>query len=409
MQRGTSEQKAVRVAEAGPPRAEATAPRRWRWLLLVAVLALVGYWLRARSQPPGGAPGAHPAMPPVPVTVATARTGDMPIVLSGLGSVVAFNTATVKSRVDGQIVRVAFEEGQLVHEGDLLAEIDPRPFAAQLSQAEGQLARDVAQLKVANLTLARYRDLIAQGVIAKQDFDNQAAQVGQFEGAIKADQAQIDTAKLQLTYARVTAPISGRAGLRQVDTGNVVHANDQNGLVVITQLQPIAVLFRIPEDDLPATMAKLTAGEHLPVEAYDRDGRKKLAAGTLLTADNQIDASTGTIRLKAVFPNDDGALFPNQFVNIALQLDVRKGAVIIPVSAVQRGPQGTFAYVVKPDHTVEVRPLTLGTTQGADAAVDTGLAANDVVVVNGVDKLRAGSAVQVRTPEGEGAAPRPGG
>ncbi len=385
-------------------------PRRWPWLVTLLLLAGAAYELRATraSRQPAAteAPG-KPVGPSVPVVAATAREGDMPVYLSGLGSVLAFNTVTVKSRVDGQLVRVAFQEGQLVHQGDLLAEIDPRPFAAQLAQAEGQLARDQAQLKDAQLNLVRYRELLARQLIAKQQVDDQSATVGQFEGAVRVDQAMIDTARLQLEYARITAPITGRVGLRLLDAGNMVHASDPNGLAVITQLQPIAVVFTIPEDDLPPVMRKLTARDPLPVEAYDRANRNHIATGALLTADNQIDQATGTTRLKAIFANEDGALFPNQFVNVRLLLDVRKDAVIVPVAAVQRGPQGTFVYVVKADHTVDVRPVTVGPTTGTDTAIEAGLAPDDAVVVDGVEKLRAGSAVQVRAPERNGAA-KPG-
>jgi multidrug efflux system membrane fusion protein len=385
-------------------------PRRWPWLVTLLLLAGAAYELRATraSRQPAAteAPG-KPVGPSVPVVAATAREGDMPVYLSGLGSVLAFNTVTVKSRVDGQLVRVAFQEGQLVHQGDLLAEIDPRPFAAQLAQAEGQLARDQAQLKDAQLNLVRYRELLARQLIAKQQVDDQSATVGQFEGAVRVDQALIDTARLQLEYARITAPITGRVGLRLLDAGNMVHASDPSGLAVITQLQPIAVVFTIPEDDLPPVMKKLTARDPLPVEAYDRANRNHIATGALLTADNQIDQATGTTRLKAIFANEDGALFPNQFVNVRLLLDVRKDAVIVPVAAVQRGPQGTFVYVVKADHTVDVRPVTVGPTTGTDTAIEAGLAPDDAVVVDGVEKLRAGSAVQVRAPERNGAA-KPG-
>jgi membrane fusion protein, multidrug efflux system len=385
-------------------------PRRWPWLVTLLLLAGAAYELRATraSRQPAAteAPG-KPVGPSVPVVAATAREGDMPVYLSGLGSVLAFNTVTVKSRVDGQLVRVAFQEGQLVHQGDLLAEIDPRPFAAQLAQAEGQLARDQAQLKDAQLNLVRYRELLARQLIAKQQVDDQSATVGQFEGAVRVDQALIDTARLQLEYARITAPITGRVGLRLLDAGNMVHASDPNGLAVITQLQPIAVVFTIPEDDLPPVMRKLTARDPLPVEAYDRANRNHIATGALLTADNQIDQATGTTRLKAIFANEDGALFPNQFVNVRLLLDVRKDAVIVPVAAVQRGPQGTFVYVVKADHTVDVRPVTVGPTTGTDTAIEAGLAPDDAVVVDGVEKLRAGSAVQVRAPERNGTA-KPG-
>ncbi|HLK12661.1 MAG TPA: MdtA/MuxA family multidrug efflux RND transporter periplasmic adaptor subunit [Candidatus Binatia bacterium] len=379
---------------------------RRRLLLAVAVLGAAGYWLAARARPEPPAAG-RPRAAGVPVVATAARRGDLPVYLTGLGAVTAFNTVTVRSRVDGQLLKVAFEEGQFVRAGDLLAEIDPRPFEVQLTQAEGQLARDLAQLKDARLNLERNRELFARQLIARQQVDDQAALVGQYEGAVKTDQGMIDNAKLQLVYSRITAPISGRVGLRLVDPGNIVHATDAGGLLVITQVQPIAVVFTIPEDDLPAVLTKLRGGATLAVEAYDRAGQRKVATGSLLTADNQIDPATGTTRLKAVFENRDEALFPNQFVNVRLLLDVRAGAVIVPAAAVQRGPQGTFAYVVKGDRTVEVRPLTLGPTTDGEAAVESGLEAGEVVVVDGVDKLRAGAAVEVRAPASAAANRRP--
>jgi multidrug efflux system membrane fusion protein len=396
------------AAEVGP---RPVRSRRARWLVVIAVLMAAGYWVvqRAAVTP---APAAQPAakrVPLVPVVAAAARQGDLPVYLTALGSVTAFNTVTVKSRVDGQLIKVAFQEGQMVHAGGLLAEIDPRPFQVQLAQAEGQLARDQAQLKDARLNLERSRELLARELIAKQLVDDQVAAVGQAEGATKVDQALIENAKLQLTYCRITAPISGRVGLRLVDVGNMVHANDQNGLVVITQVEPIAVVFTIPEDNLPPISRKLDAGARLPVEAYDRAGQTKLAAGTLLTADNQIDQSTGTVRLKAVFQNDDHALFPNQFVNVRLLLDVRAGAVTVPAAAIQRGPQGAFVYVVQSDHTVEVRPVTPGPTAGNTTAIDAGVSAGDIVVIDGVDKLRPGASVEVKMAEDASAtAKRPG-
>jgi membrane fusion protein, multidrug efflux system len=388
-----------------------TAARlRWPWLAALLLLGAGAWWLFGPStgrRPAAADTGARPAGPAVPVVAVPAREGDFPVYLTGLGSVTAFNTVTVKSRVDGQLVKIVFQEGQFVHEGDVLAEIDPRPFEVQMTQAEGALARDRAQLKDAQLTLVRYRDLFAQGVISRQELDDQVAKADQAEGAVKADQGLLDNAKLQLTYSHVLAPISGRAGLRLVDVGNVVHATDANGIVVITQLQPIAVLFSIPEDSLPPVVRKLHAGEHLDVEAYDRAGQQRIATGSLATVDNQIDQSTGTTRLKAIFDNRDDALFPKQFVNVRLLIDVKADATIVPAVAIQRGPQGTFVYVVKPDQTVEVRQVGVGPTTGADVAVETGLAANEVVVVDGVDKLRAGVSVQVRAPEAQGAAQRP--
>ncbi|MBP1690227.1 MAG: mdtA, partial [Deltaproteobacteria bacterium] len=280
-----------------------------------------------------------------------------------------------------------------------LVEIDPRPFQVQLAQAEGQMARDRAQLEVAKRTLQRNRELLDQGIIARQMYDDQGATVGQFEGAMQVDQALIDQAKLQLTYSRVTAPISGRIGLRLVDVGNVVHANDTTGLLVITQVQPITVLFTVPEDDLRSVIGKSGDADRLVVEAYDRAGQTKLATGALQSTDNRIDPTTGTTKLKAVFDNADESLFPNQFVNVRLLLDTKKNAVIVPAAAVQRGKDGTFVYVVKADQTVEVRPVTVGPTAGGEAVIASGLAEGEQVVVDGVDKLRAGTAVKMRQPE----------
>jgi multidrug efflux system membrane fusion protein len=382
-------------------------PRRRTWLWLVGFLVLTygAYRMVGRSAETtavvagGGTAGGKPAAPPAPVVAVAARLGDMPVYLSALGTVTAFNAVTVKSRVDGQIVRIAFREGQKVAEGDLLVEIDPRPFEVQLAQAEGQMARDRAQLEAAHRTLARNRELLNQGIIARQLMDDWSATVGQYAGAVQVDQALIDQAKLQLTYSRVTAPISGRIGLRLVDVGNIVHANDATGLLVITQVQPITVLFTVPEDDLRAVLTKSGDTERLVVEAYDRGGQTKLATGALQSTDNQIDPTTGTTKLKAVFDNADASLFPNQFVNVRLLLDVRKDAVIAPGAAVQRGKDGTFVYVVTADQTVEVRPVTLGPTADGEAAIASGLAAGEQVVVDGVDKLRAGGAVRMRQPD----------
>jgi len=401
----TLEPKIFEPPQGPEPPYQAPRPRRrwWLWLLLLAGLGSGGYWMLHRQgpKPPSNPRGSRFAGQSVPVTVAPVRKGEISVYLNGLGSVTAFNTVTVKSRVDGQLVRVAFQEGQFVHQGDLIAEIDPRPFQVQLAQAEGQLARDEAQLNNAKVDLARYQMLFEQDSIPKQQLDTQVATVGQFEGSIKADQAQIDNARLQLVYCRITAPISGRVGLRLVDAGNMVHASDQNGLLVITQVQPISVLFTIPEDNLPAVVKKLRADTRMPVEAYDRSGKTKIATGYLLTIDNQIDPNTGTSRLKAVFQNRDNALFPNQFVNARLLLEVKKGSLIVPAVAIQRGPQGTFVYLAKADETAEVRPVTLGPMEGNDASIDKGLAEGERVVVDGMDKLQAGSKVQVQGPDGK--------
>jgi len=385
--------------------------RWWLWLLVIAALGYGVYRLQKGSagqqtSPAGSAARSGPRS--VPVVAAPARQGDIPIYLRGLGSVTAYNTVTVKSRVDGQLVNVAFREGQFVHQGDLLAEIDSRPFEVQLSQAQGQLSKDQAQLNDAKVNLDRAKALYADGIIPKQQLDTQTALVGQDQGAIAADQSQIDAAKLNLVYCRILAPISGRVGLRLVDQGNMVHVADPNGLVVITQVQPIAVVFSLPQDNLPPVLKKLRAGSRLRVEAYDRDGKALLAAGSLLTVDNQMDPSTGTYRLKAVFDNANNALFPNQFVNVKLLLDSERGAVIVPSAAIQRGPQGTFLYVVKPNQIAEVRPVTVGATEGDNASIARGLAPNELVVVDGMDKLQDGSKVEVRAPNADTGARRPG-
>ncbi|MGH8599983.1 MAG: MdtA/MuxA family multidrug efflux RND transporter periplasmic adaptor subunit, partial [Burkholderiales bacterium] len=291
-----------------------------------------------------------------------------------------------------------------VKAGDLLAEIDPRPFQVQLMQATGQLARDQALLKNAQIDLQRYQKLFSQDSIARQQVDTQKSLVSQYEGAIKSDQGQVDSAKLQLTYSRITAPISGRVGLRQVDPGNIVHASDTNGLVVITQMQPITVIYSIPEDSLPAVLKRLHAGAPMPVEAWDRDLKTKLATGSVMAVDNQIDVTTGTIRIKAKFVNTDEDLFPNQFVNVRMLVDVKQDATVIPSAAIQAGTSGSFVYVVKPDHTVAMQPVTVGPQENGNSAIDSGLKPGELVVVDGADKLRNGAKVELAGQHG-GAAP----
>jgi multidrug efflux system membrane fusion protein len=370
----------------------------WLWIAL-CLAGLAAYLLFAgisQGKPKSSKPPATAAARAVPVLAAAAKKGDLGIYLNGLGSVTAFNTVTVRTRVDGQLVNVAYREGQLVNKGDLLAEIDPRPFQVLLAQAEGQMARDQATLSNARVDLERYRVLFAEDSISKQQLDTQAALVHQSEGTIKSDQAQIDNAKLQLTYSRIAAPISGRIGLRLVDQGNMVHAGDQSGLAVITQLQPIALLFSIPEDNLPQVLKRMRYQRNLPVEAYDRELKNKLATGSLLTIDNQIDQSTGTVRFKAVFQNRDNALFPNQFVNARLLLDTRRQAVLVPTAAILRSPQSTFVYVVKKDNAVEVRNVVVGPTEGDEVAIDSGLSPGELVVIEGLDKLQQGTKVAPR-------------
>lgn len=380
----------------------ASSHRRWIWFAGLGLAALAGLFiLRGKKD---ADPAGKGTMRPVPVLVATVRTGDMPLTLTGLGTVTPLDTVTVRSRVDGQLVRVAFTEGQQVQQGDLLAQIDPRPFQVQLMQAEGQLAKDQAAAKNARMDLARFHDLARQGILAQQQLDAQTSQVNQYEAALKADQAQVESAKLNLTYSRITAPISGRVGLRLVDAGNMVHASDANGLAVIAPVKPINVVFTIPADSIQRVMARSRQEARLPVEAYDRDLKQRLAQGELLAIDNQVDAATGTIRLKARFANQDGALFPNQFVNARLLVDTLKGTVLVPTAALQQGPQGAFVYVVKADGTVDMRIVETLATEGDDTALKAGLKAGEVVVTDGLEKLRPGSKVSIAKPEAPGTA-----
>jgi multidrug efflux system membrane fusion protein len=385
-----------------PPRKRRRGLAAIVWLLLLVAIGYGGYRYyqythQAQASPSGGSRRGRPSGSQVSVVVTTVRTGDMPVNLRGLGTVTPFNSVLVKSRVDGQLTAIHFTEGQMVNEGDLLVEIDPRPYQVLLEQAEGQLSKDQAARRDAQVNLDRYNELWKAQVIPKQQLDTQAATVGQFDGAIESDKASIDNAKLQLTYSRITAPISGRIGLRLIDIGNIIHATDANGLVIIDQMQPISVLFTIPADNLPPVLKKLHDGIKLRVDAYDRDDRNKISSGTLLTVDNQIDTTTGTSRLKAVFDNEDMVLFPNQFVNCRLLLDMKRGVTIVPAPAIQRGPQGTFVYVVQQGNTVSAVPVTTGITEGEDVEVSSGLKAAQTVVIEGQDKLQDGMQVDVRT------------
>jgi multidrug efflux system membrane fusion protein len=375
----------------GQPARRRAFPRILPRLLLLAALAGLAVLIVPRLV-------RHPTrarfVPPVPVGVAIVKTGDMPVTMSGLGTVTPLAMVTVQTQISGQLIKLGFREGQMVKAGDFLAQIDPRPYQAALEQAEAQRGKDEAALSDAEVTLRRYNTLVAQNSIAVQTRDTQASLVAQDRAQVRLDQAQIDTQKLNLTYCRIVAPISGRVGLRQVDPGNYVTPTSlTNGIVVITQMTPISVLFALPEDDLPAVLKRLNAGAALPVAAYDRSDTTKLAEGRLETLDNEIDPTTGTVKLRAVFGNAEGMLFPNQFVNVRLLVETLRGVAIVPVTAIQRGEPGTFVYVVKPDRTVAVQRVRLGPGSAQAVAVLSGLTPGEEVVTDGTDRLHAGAKV----------------
>jgi multidrug efflux system membrane fusion protein len=375
--------------------------------IVIAVLLLFWWHPWSRTSPnaagpdaasgaragPGG-PGRSANMPQ-PVQVATAKAGEMPIVLTALGTVTPLATVTVKTQLAGYLQAVEFREGQMVKQGDVLAQIDPRPYQNSLANAQGALAKDMALLQEARIDLKRYQTLLAQDSIASQQVDTQASLVKQYEGQVKSDQANIDTYKLDLTYARITAPVSGRVGLRQVDPGNYVTPSDANGIVVITQLQPISVIFTTSEDNLPQIVKQMRGGVKLSTTAYDRNNTTPLEIGYLDTFDNQIDTATGTIKLRAMFPNKDLLLFPNQFVNARLLVDTLHDAVIVPTSAVLNGASGQFVYVVKPDDTVTVRPVKVGPVDGERTSIASGLVVGERVVTDGSDRLREGAKITI--------------
>ncbi|MEY8172717.1 MdtA/MuxA family multidrug efflux RND transporter periplasmic adaptor subunit [Burkholderia multivorans] len=401
------------------------AARRSRRRLTAAALAVVVIggllWWHPWNRTPAGKPAASSAASsaggghrgrggpaamanvPQPVQVAAATRGEMPVVLSALGTVTPLANVTVKTQLSGYLQSVAFKEGQIVKKGDLLAQIDPRPYQVALENAEGTLARDQALLATARLDLKRYRTLLSQDSIASQTVDTQASLVKQYEGTVKTDQAAVDSAKLNLTYARITAPVSGRVGLRQVDPGNYVTPGDTNGIVVITQLQPMSVIFTTSEDNLPQILKQVNAGQKLSVTAYNRNNTIPLETGSLETLDNQIDTSTGTVKLRATFDNKEGLLFPNQFVNTRLLVDVIRDATIVPTSAVLTGSIGQFVYIVKPDNTVTVRKVKVGPVDGERTSIVDGVAVGERVVTDGSDRLREGAKISIPADQPKGA------
>jgi membrane fusion protein, multidrug efflux system len=368
--------------------------------VILLLLAGVAWWTKQVNAPQEAA-GRRTA-PPMSIVAETVGKGDIGINLNGLGTVTSLATVTIRSQISGYLTRIAFKEGDEVKKGDLIAEIDSRPFEAALAQAKGQLARDEAMLKGAQVDLARYQGLAKQNAVPHQQLDTQIALVGQDEGTVEADRAAVQAAEVNLRYCHILSPLDGRVGLRQVDQGNYVTPGDTTGIVVITQLQPISVLFTLPEDELQAIARRLREGAVLPTAAYDRTGLNKLASGALQTFDSQIDPTTGTIKLRAQFSNDARTLYPNQFVNVRLLLDTHKDVTTMSTAGIQRGVPGTFVYLVNGDSTVSVRPVKLGVTDGDRVEIQSGLSPGDRIVIDGADKLREGARVVIRPPTGTG-------
>lgn len=378
------------------------------WLIAGALLGacLLAWWLWPAEEKKGAV--VHgPWSGPVPVRLTEVTRGDYPVQLKALGTVTALNTVNVRARVNGELVKVMFEEGQQVKAGDVLAQIDPRPYQVALQQAEGALVENQAQLKNAEIDLARYEGLYAEDSIAKQTLDTQRALVGQYRGTVKTNQAAVAEAKLNLDFTRIRAPLAGRLGLRQVDVGNLVTSSDTTPLVVITQVEPIAVNFTLPEKDLPPVLARVRQGEQLKVEAWDRSEQQKLAVGDLHSLDNQIDVATGTVKIKARFANADETLFPNQFINVRLQLELRQGVTLIPSAALQYGARGTFVFVLGKDNKVEIRDVRVTASDGPVTQVEQGVNVGERLVLEGTDQLKNGSEVQVIGDE-PGAVAQPG-
>jgi multidrug efflux system membrane fusion protein len=398
---------------APPPGGDGLTPRpsRFRrvlWLVLLAiVIGIVVWWVLRHHETPST--GRFVNTGPMPVGSATVTQGDVPVIDNALGTVTPLATVTVQTQINGQLIDVGFQEGQMVNKGDFLAQIDPRPYQVALEQAQGQLAKDQASLADAKLDLARYEKLVAQNSIASQTLDTQRATVGQDIGTVQTDQAQVDAQKLNLVYCHITAPVAGRVGLRQVDPGNYIQTSSTTGIVVITQVQPISVIFTLPEDSLQAVLKQVHAGQTLVATAYDRTGNTQIEAGQLSTIDNQIDTTTGTVKLRATFANTAFDLFPNQFVNIKLTVDTMKGVDIVPESAIQRGAPGTFVYLIKSDDTVSATPVTLGPDAGENVAVLKGLNPGDKVVTDGADRLKDGSKITITEKGNQPAGAQPAG